>query len=834
MLLLSGGSLCEGQNPYHVIIILSWIMTFFMLIITIERVYADPRDFFSNIGEQSRLIQLPRVFSHENDVFLVWQDNSTGNDEIFLRKSSNGGSTFDNPINLSNNNSSSLFPQISSFGNNTFVVWQDNSTGHHEIFLRKSSNGGSTFDNPIKLSNNNSSSLFPQISSFGNNTFVVWQDNSTGNDEIFLRKSSNGGSTFDNPINLSNNNSSSLFPQISSFGNNTFVVWQDNSTGHHEIFLRKSSNGGSTFDNPINLSNNNSSSLFPQISSFGNNTFVVWQDNSTGNDEVILRKSSNGGSTFSSKKNLSNNNSSSLFPQISSFGNYTFVVWQDNSTGNDEIFLRKSSNGGSTFSSKKNLSNNNSSSLFPQISSFGNNTFVVWQDNSTGNDEIFLRKSSNGYTLFYDPKKNSGLHVQSEGGPIVNDPQLEAKLIVKGISFPTHMAFLNNNDLLVLEKNNGLVKRITNGVLHNDSLIDLSVANGVERGLLGIAISKHENATFVFLYYTESSIDGDDVSQGKIPAGNRLYRYELVDNKLTNPMLMLNLPVTPGSAHNGGKTIIGPDGNVYLTIGDLNRSNANESNSTITKAQNHDDAIDADGRAGILRITQDGKPVKEGILGNGHPLNKYFAYGIRNSFGMDFDPITGKLWDVENGPEFGDEINLIEPGFNGGWNKVQGVWEPKENKPGEVRHNVTGLFDFNGSGTYRVPELTWYQPSPGASSIVFLDSDKLGSVNANDLFVSGFHDGNIYHFKLNANRTGLLLDGGLKDKVVNTKNETNGTIFAKGFGGITDMQVGPDGYLYVLSLYASGADCDEIRRPGKICIPYNKSLDGALFRIQPR
>ena len=61
---------------------------------------------------------------------------------------------------------------------------------------------------------------------------------------------------------------------------------------------------------------------------------------------------------------------------------------------------------------------------------------------------------------------------------------------------------------------------------------------------------------------------------------------------------------------------------------------------------------------------------------SGNPIiSKYYAYGIRNSFGLDFDPITGKLWDTENGPTFGDEINLVEPGFNSGWNKIQGIWK---------------------------------------------------------------------------------------------------------------------------------------------------------------
>jgi glucose/arabinose dehydrogenase len=431
-------------------------------------------------------------------------------------------------------------------------------------------------------------------------------------------------------------------------------------------------------------------------------------------------------------------------------------------------------------------------------------------------------------------KQSSGLSTQLAGGPVAVDPNLRVELVTDQIEFPTKMAFLGNNDLLILEKNKGLVKRVVDGVIQNDSLLDVPVANGVERGMLGIAV-KNTNSSIVhvFLYFTESVKDGDDISERKVPLGNRLYRYDLVNDKLVNPKLLLDLPSTPGSAHNGGKILLDGKGNVYLTIGELNRSNAKNSNSTITTVQNNQGALPPDGRAGILRITEDGKPVGTGIIGNSHPLDKYFAYGIRNSFGMGFDPLTGILWDTENGPEYGDEINMVEPGFNSGWNKVQGIWTPIENSPGNITSDFSNLVSFNNTGKYREPELSWYQPSPGLTSLVFLNSSKLGSNYTNDMLVSDFHNGNIYNFKLSPERTSLVLSPPIADKVVNTKNETQSAIFAKGFGGITDMGIGPDGYLYVLSLYQGGADCDPIRHPNQPCITYDKTVAGSLFRILP-
>jgi glucose/arabinose dehydrogenase len=187
---------------------------------------------------------------------------------------------------------------------------------------------------------------------------------------------------------------------------------------------------------------------------------------------------------------------------------------------------------------------------------------------------------------------------------------------------------------------------------------------------------------------------------------------------------------------------------------------------------------------------------------------------MRNGFGIDFDPVTNRLWDTENGPLFGDEINLVEPGFNSGWRKVQGIWNVTEITTSKGRVNFTDLDDkvslspkglegFGGKGSYSAPEFTWLNPTV-PTAIVFLDSEKLGKQYQNDMFV-GDKLGNLYHFKLNQSRTGLLLEGHLYDKIADSAEELENIIFGEGFGAITDLQVGPyDGNLYVVSSGAEG------------------------------
>jgi len=394
---------------------------------------------------------------------------------------------------------------------------------------------------------------------------------------------------------------------------------------------------------------------------------------------------------------------------------------------------------------------------------------------------------------------------------------LRVEVISNEIEFPTAMAFLGPNDILVTEKNTGNVKRIINGEMVPEPLVHLNVLTDSERGLLGMVIlnnteNQNENRdgskATVFLYFTGKN---DDI------AYNRVYRYQLITNELVDPELILNLPGEPGGRHNGGVILIGPDNNLYAVIGDVN--------SGVDRARNID-TYKIDGLAGIFRVKQDGQEVQR-ILGISYPLNLYYAYGIRNSFGMDFDPVTGNLWDTENGELSEDEINLVEPGFNSGFSQVQGMIDKK--------FNLHNLEEFGGNGNYSDPEFVWNH-TVGPTALKFLNSDKLGEQYENDMFVGDFNNGYLYHFDLNKNRTELMLDGLLKDRIADNQSELKNIVFAEGFGGITDVEVGPDGYLYVLALGQTNPQ-GEIKCgteiPSPECRNYNEPIRGALFRIVP-
>ena len=412
-------------------------------------------------------------------------------------------------------------------------------------------------------------------------------------------------------------------------------------------------------------------------------------------------------------------------------------------------------------------------------------------------------------------------------GPKVTDSNLKVELVARNLDFPTAIDFLGNDDLLLTEKDTGNVYEIINGNI-SAPLIHLNVTTRDERGLLGLAISGNGNNdskdnTFVYLYYTlcgkdkatdseviQQFLNGEKVGQptvkgGSKKCGNYVYRYELdaKDNKLVAPKLIASLPGLPGPSHNGGKLLMDKEKNLFVTIGDLQTTKFNQNKTGYdTKAQNIINGTFPDGRGGILRITHDGKPVGNGTLGVDYPLNLYYAYGIKNSFGIGLDPVTDNLWDTENGPQFGDEINLVKPGFNSGWEKVQGIWKLNQTreKDGIFDNSTKGVefVDFNSKGKYSNPEFVWDKPV-APTALAFLDSDKLGQQYTNDIFVGSAKKGTLFHFDLKPDRESLDLIGDLADLVYSKKDDSNKIVFGENFGVITDLKVGPDGYLYVVS-----------------------------------
>lgn len=421
---------------------------------------------------------------------------------------------------------------------------------------------------------------------------------------------------------------------------------------------------------------------------------------------------------------------------------------------------------------------------------------------------------------------------------ILDDSDLEVELVTEGFESPTSMAFIGNHgDMLILEKS-GEVILFINENKSKISLLNFTVNDQTERGLLGVDVldnmadlhttaiaearsnnqatiptggnsinnasttSPPPTSTFAFFYLTEAS--KEDRTQ---VLGNRIYRFEWnpTDKSLSNGTLILDLPVLPGENHNGGKLIADSENrHIYAVIGDLNRKGM---------LQNFKNGSLPDDTSVILRINPDGSPAQ------GNPfldvsrsdesyanLSKYYAYGIRNSFGLAIDPLTHILWDTENGPDGFDEINLVRPGFNSGWTTVMGPIE---------RSNVTSennLVNLLGSSSYADPVFSWGR-AVGVTDIEFYNSDRLGDDYTNNIFVADANNGHLYFFEVNEDRSGLKFgDSRLSDDLVasNDRERTEVTFSTRFPSSITDIETGPDGFLYVLTFHPTKGSLSRI------------------------
>jgi hypothetical protein len=408
--------------------------------------FGPTKNLSSNSGDSNS----EQIAISGSNVFVVWSDNTKGNTDILFKKSSNDGSTFGPTKNLSNNAGNSVLPIIARSSSNIYVLWTDMTAGHAQIFFKKSTDNGNTFGPTKNLSNNDRLSAYPDMVALGSNVYVVWQQSTETDQEIYFKRSSDNGNTFESTVNLSNNDGSSFFPRIASASDFVYVSWIDTPFDEADqgtdIHFKRSINKGQTFGSEVNLSNNPTSySGRVKMSTAGSNVYVVWDDDlsSTGTslsyrrstdngnsfdtvkqfaskvslrtfeigsagrnvyvvwsqgpeekEDVYFKKSNNGGSAFAAAKNLSNNEHSSLSPNLSKIGDTVRVVWTDNSSGNSEILYRQSGDAGISFGPAKNLSNNSGKSVFPQIISSSSATFVVWTDDTLGNEDILFSKAA--------------------------------------------------------------------------------------------------------------------------------------------------------------------------------------------------------------------------------------------------------------------------------------------------------------------------------------------------------------------------------------------------------------------------------------------------------
>jgi glucose/arabinose dehydrogenase len=477
--------------------------------------------------------------------------------------------------------------------------------------------------------------------------------------------------------------------------------------------------------------------------------------------------------------------------------------------------------------------------------------------------------------------------------PSVVDPNLAVRTVASGLNQPTTMAFLAANDFLVLEKTTGRVKRVTNSVTQATPVLDLAVNSASERGLLGMTLHPQFPTTpWVYLYWTESTTGADSAELANTPLlGNRVDRFIWNGTSLSpGPNIIMLRALQPAfdrepapaagrGNHDGGKIEFGPDGKLYIFIGDTGRRGwlQNLRCGPVDRyncppgAPMQDDSVggpepdDAHLTGVVLRLSDNGATPTDnpfytaganigGVVGAN--IQKIYSYGHRNSFGMAFDTHpggSGNLWLQENGDDTFSELTRLEPGLNGGWIQIMGPvsrlaqfksvetsagtdpciggsyfglqqarWLPTliANSPAEA---LSRLFMLPGAH-YKDPEFSWkFEASP--AGIGFLSSRALGPQYENDLFMGAARTfllgGHLFRLQLTGNRRMIgVSDPRLEDRVADNVckfdiTESESLLFGRNFGVGTDVRTGPNGNLFVVSL-SNGAIYEIYRRtPGQ-------------------
>lgn len=459
----------------------------------------------------------------------------------------------------------------------------------------------------------------------------------------------------------------------------------------------------------------------------------------------------------------------------------------------------------------------------------------------------------------------------------VLDPNLQVTTVLNtGIAQPIGIVFLGPSDFFILEKASGQVKRVISGVIQPTPVLDLAVNSNSERGLLSLVLHPNFPATpFVYIRWTESSTGADSAVVSEVPLlGNRVDRFlwnaSTSTLTLDRNIIMLrsrqtdNIAVTghPGTNnaneqgnHNGGVLRFGPDGKLYLFMGDQGRRGwlQNLPNGPFLTPPQADDtfggpAPDNPHLSGvILRLNEDGTTPADNpffaagaAMGGevGANIQKIYSYGHRNGFGMAFDPLSGRLWETENADDAFSELNRIVPGMNGGWIQLAGPLS----RLSEFKMIETTLFGSNmqqvrypptrvayspalalarmfmlPGAVYKDPEFSWkYEIGPAGTA--FVNGTGLGPEYSGTLWIGsargfsqvGGNGGSLYRFHLTADRLNVDVsaDPRLADHVADnlfrpqkfdgTESET--LQIGKGFGTTPSIEQGPDGNLYVVSL----------------------------------
>lgn len=334
------------------------------------------------------------IAAEGNVVHVAWYDDRDTNTEIYYKRSTDGGANWGADVRLTNTSALSVNPSVAVLNSSVHIVWQEAQYG--EIYYIQSTDGGLTWGSNIRLTNNSSPSSYPSLAVSLTALHLVWSDERSGGTEIYYKRSTDGGLNWESDVRLTNDPSVSNYPSVAVSGAYVHVVWTDERAGTPQIFYKRSTDNGVTWESDVQLTNNPGfSSSFPCISVSGNTVHVVWYDNRDGNYEIYYERSSDSGISWGEENRLTQNSAVSYNPSISASDSNVSILWVDTRDGNRELYYKHSLDAGLSWGMDTRLTNNAFDSYYASVSELGSVVNIAWADTRDGNAEIYFKHNPN-------------------------------------------------------------------------------------------------------------------------------------------------------------------------------------------------------------------------------------------------------------------------------------------------------------------------------------------------------------------------------------------------------------------------------------------------------
>ncbi len=291
----------------------------------------------------------PSVSVSSSVVHVVWQDNRDGNEAIYYKRSTDGGLSWGTDTRLTSNSGYSLSPSGAVSGSEVHVVWYEGRDGNNEIYYKRSSDGGISWGADTRLTNDIADSYGSSVSVSGSVVHVAWQDKRDSNYEIYHKRSTDAGISWGTDTRLTNNPALSRYPSLSASGSIVHIVWEDYRGSDFNIYYKRSTDGGTSWTADIPLTLDLGDSYHPSLSVSGSVLHAVWSDNRDGNSNIYYKRSTDAGISWQADTPLTSNFATAVSVSVSVSDQVVHAVWQDNREGNYEIFYKRNPTGNSEF-----------------------------------------------------------------------------------------------------------------------------------------------------------------------------------------------------------------------------------------------------------------------------------------------------------------------------------------------------------------------------------------------------------------------------------------------------------------------------------------------------